>query len=324
MDRWNRRAQGDLYTAEQIKRVLTGAGIEVESDLDLNYIIFCPFHNNSRTPAGEVHKENGLFFCFSCQKTAPLIEVVMHSSGRSYFEAARFIKSKEGETNLEAEVQKQLYAKPEFLPFDEVVLKRLYNGLLISDRAKNYFKYRKINTESWSKFSLGYSIKQDMVTVPVHSPDGMPVGLVGRSIEGKRFKNSTNLPRSKTMFNLNRAKREGGIIIVVESSFDVIKLFEAGFPNAVATLGGHLSNENLDNLNRYSSKIIIATDADEAGRKLGETIATKLKNKEVLWASYEYGMIYPHGAKDIGDMTNDEAKQCILNAVPHFEYMTWK
>ena len=142
MDRWNRRAQGDLYTAEQIKRVLTGAGIEVESDLDLNYIIFCPFHNNSRTPAGEVHKENGLFFCFSCQKTAPLIEVVMHSSGRSYFEAARFIKSKEGETNLEAEVQKQLYAKPEFLPFDEVVLKRLYNGLLVSDRAKNYFKYR--------------------------------------------------------------------------------------------------------------------------------------------------------------------------------------
>ena len=52
-------------------------------------------------------------------------------------------------------------------------------------------------------------------------------------------------------------------------------------------------------------------------------IANKLKSKEVLWASYEYGMIYPHEAKDIGDMTNEEVNQCILNAVPHFEYMTW-
>ena len=49
--------------------------------------------------------------------------------------------------------------------------------------------YRKIEQTSWSKFSLGYSEKQDMVTVPVHSPDGMPVGFVGRSIEGKEFKN---------------------------------------------------------------------------------------------------------------------------------------
>ena len=296
MDRWNRRAQGDLYTAEQIKRVLTGAGIEVESDLDLNYIIFCPFHNNSRTPAGEVHKENGLFFCFSCQKTAPLIEVVMHSSGRSYFEAARFIKSKEGETNLEAEVQKQLYAKPEFLPFDEVVLKRLYNGLLISDRAKNYFKYRKINTESWAKFSLGYSIKQDMVTVPVHSPDGMPIGFVGRSVEGKEFKNTPGLPKAKTLFNLHRVKTSDNVYIV-ESSFDAIRLDQVGIPS-VATLGANVSKAQVELLQKYFNNIVVVADNDEAGGNMKDRIIEKLGSRvSVIKLDKQY--------KDIGDMDDD-------------------
>lgn len=296
MDRWNRRAQGDLYTAEQIKRVLTGAGIEVESDLDLNYIIFCPFHNNSRTPAGEVHKENGLFFCFSCQKTAPLIEVVMHSSGRSYFEAARFIKSKEGETNLEAEVQKQLYAKPEFVPFDEVVLKRLYNGLLVSDRAKNYFKYRKINTESWSKFSLGYSIKQDMVTVPVHSPDGMPIGFVGRSVEGKEFKNTPGLPKAKTLFNLHRVKTSDNVYIV-ESSFDAIRLDQVGIPS-VATLGANVSKAQVELLQKYFNNIVVVADNDEAGGNMKDRIIEKLGSRvSVIKLDKQY--------KDIGDMDDD-------------------
>lgn len=296
MDRWNRRAQGDLYTAEQIKRVLTGAGIEVESNLDLNYIIFCPFHNNSRTPAGEVHKENGLFFCFSCQKTAPLIEVVMHSSGRSYFEAARFIKSKEGETNLEAEVQKQLYAKPEFIPFDEVVLKRLYNGLLVSDRAKNYFKYRKINTDSWSKFSLGYSIKQDMVTVPVHSPEGIPIGFVGRSVEGKEFKNTPGLPKAKTLFNLHRVKTSDNVYIV-ESSFDAIRLDQVGIPS-VATLGANVSKAQVELLQKYFNNIIVVADNDEAGGNMKDRIIEKLGSRvSVIKLDKQY--------KDIGDMDDD-------------------
>jgi hypothetical protein len=34
-------------------------------------------------------------------------------------------------------------------------------------------------------------------------------------------------------------------------------------------------------------------------------------------------MIYPHDAKDVGDMSDEEIKQCIKNAVPHFEYANW-
>jgi DNA primase len=122
------------------------------------------------------------------------------------------------------------------------------------------------------------------------------------------------------MFNLHRAKREGGTIIVVESSFDVIRLWQAGFPNAVATLGGSISDININHLNKYASTIIIMTDNDAAGKALGNTIAGKLRNKNVLWARYDSLVTYPHDAKDVGDLTDTEIKQCIKNAIPHFEY----
>jgi len=42
-----------------------------------------------------------------------------------------------------------------------------------------------------------------------------------------------------------------------------------------------------------------------------------------LWSSYEYGKIYPHNAKDAGDMTDEEIKSCIKNSVSDIEYRTW-
>jgi DNA primase len=220
--------------------------------------------------------------------------------------------------NFEEELSELLAEKKNFDEFPQQKLDELYAGL--DERSIKYFQSRGINKETVDYFKLGYSKNQDMVIVPVHSPDGIPVGLVGRSVEGKSFKNSTNLPRQRTMFNIHRARKMGGTIIIVESSFDAIRLHQVGYPNAVATLGGSLSNENIDNLNKYSNKIIIATDTDEAGRKLGNQLASRLSRKEIYWASYDSDNIYPHGAKDIGDMTEEEIKQCIKNAVPHYEY----
>jgi 5S rRNA maturation endonuclease (ribonuclease M5) len=65
------------------------------------------------------------------------------------------------------------------------------------------------------------------------------------------------------------------------------------------------------------------TDADHAGRELANSIVSRLNNKDLLWASYEYGKIYPHDAKDAGDMTEEEIKACIKNAVSNIEYQSW-
>ena len=237
----------------------------------------------------------------------------------------RYVYSKEAESleNFDSLLNDMLEDKPEFVEFPQEILNNLYNCLVASQEAQGYFKSRGIDANSITHFYLGYSPKQNMVTVPVHSPDGMPVGIVGRSISEKKFKNSNNLPRSKTMFNIHRAKKIGDNVIIVESSFDAIRLHQAGFPNVIATLGGHISTENISLINRYFNKVTLMTDADHAGRELANSIASRLKNKDLLWASYEYGKIYPHDAKDAGDMTEEEIKACIKNAVSNIEYQSW-
>jgi hypothetical protein len=42
-----------------------------------------------------------------------------------------------------------------------------------------------------------------------------------------------------------------------------------------------------------------------------------------LWASHTYGKIYTTGAKDAGDMSDEDIKACIDNAVSDFEYRSW-
>ena len=300
----NRRNNGNIYTTEQIKRVIAGSGVSVESEVDSDYIIFCPFHNNSRSPAGEVDKFNGTFFCFSCQHVANLVELVMHTSGRTYFEAVRFIKSKETESDLTQEINKQLYVKPDFTQYDQVLIKRLNQQALESPRAMRYYSGRLITEDSVKKFALGFSEKQDMVTIPVHSPDGMEIGFVGRSIEGKEFKNTPGLPKSKTLFNLNRVKTADRVY-VVESSFDAIRLDQCGFP-AVATLGANVSNIQTDLLQKYFNNVIVIADNDEAGGNMKDKIVERLGSRvSVIKLDKQY--------KDIGDMPDEAIKNLDLS-----------
>ena len=299
MDIRSRRNKTNLYTAEQIRRVLEGAGLSIESEVDSDYILFCPFHGNHRTPAGEVDKSTGLFFCFSCHHVCDLIELMMHTTGRTYFESARYIKSKEQESSLIDSVSKQLVVKPDYTQYDKAMIDRLNTQALDSSRAMSYYSKRQITPESVQKFKLGYSEKQDMVTIPVHSPDGIEVGFVGRSVEGKDFKNTPGLPKSKVLFNLHRVKSSNSIYIV-ESSFDAIRLDQCGFP-AVATLGANVSSYQTDLLKKYFNNIIVIADNDEAGGNMKDKIIERLGSRvTVIKLDKQY--------KDIGDMDDTAIK----------------
>jgi DNA primase len=287
----------NLYSEEQIRRVINGAGIDIEAEFGNDFIIYCPYHNNSRTPAGEVAKDSGLFFCFGCQTTKNLEEFVMFITGRSYFETARYIKSKETETNIENVVNKAMYAPPDFVQYDELLIKRLSKQALESPRAVRYFEGRKITKDSMQRFDLGYSEKQDSVTVPMHSPEGLCIGFVARTVEGKEFKNTPGLPKSKILFNLHRVKTSK-IVYVVESSFDAIRLEQVGFP-AVATLGANVSASQTKLLEKYFNNVVLVADNDEAGAIMRDKLIEKLGSLiTVITIDKKY--------KDIGDM-DDEA-----------------
>lgn len=223
----------------------------------------------------------------------------MHTTNRSYFESIRFIKSKEVATDLVQDISKKLVVKEEFVKFDDQLIEKLNTQALESLRAMSYFAGRKITPDSVKKFKLGYSEKQDMVTVPVHTPTGISVGFVGRSVEGKEFKNTPGLPKGKTLFNIHRVKMSDSVY-VVESSFDAIRLDQCGLP-AVATLGANVSNLQIELLNKYFNEIYVIADNDEAGYNMLNRVRDKSSSRVTqIKLNSEY--------KDIGDMPDNEIK----------------
>ena len=300
MHRGNRQEQANIYTAEQIRRVISNSGINIASEVDSDYLIFCPYHNNYRTPAAEISKNHGTFFCFACHESRSLTEFVMHVTNKTYFEAVRFIESFKDGDNIVDIVDKILDQEPEFKPFDELMIKRLHQAVS-NPRPTWYFESRRINTSSMTKFYLGYSEKQDMVTVPMQTPDGsMFVGFVARSIEGKDFKNTPGLPKSKILFNLHRAKKFD-TVYVVESTFDAIRLDQNGIP-AVATLGSNVSRSQIDMLKKYFNNIVVIGDNDDAGKSMQNNILDKVGKRATL-------ISIPKRFKDVGDMTDADIQE---------------
>ena len=74
--------------------------------------------------------------------------------------------------------------------------------------------------------------------------------------------------KSVNLFSLNNAKNsKSRAFILCEGYMDVISLNQAGFTQAIATLGTALTMDQATLLKRYCDEVIICYDADEAGQK---------------------------------------------------------
>ena len=74
--------------------------------------------------------------------------------------------------------------------------------------------------------------------------------------------------KSRTLYGLNIAKRsKKDYFILCEGYMDVIALHQAGFDNAVASLGTAFTEGHAAVVKRYVSKVYLSYDSDGAGRK---------------------------------------------------------
>lgn len=111
------------------------------------------------------------------------------------------------------------------------------------------------------------------VMFPIFDVRGDAVGFGARLLEGEgpKYLNSPETPvyrKSQLLYGLNWAKSDmvrRGVAVVVEGYTDVIAVHRAGFPVAVATCGTALGESHLDLLRRFTGRVILAFDADEAG-----------------------------------------------------------
>ena len=144
-----------------------------------------------------------------------------------------------------------------------------------------------------------YDAFRGRVMFPIIDVSGNIVAFGGRVLDDSKPKylNSSDTPafkKSKNLFALNYARNSGeDFFIICEGYMDVIALHAAGFTNAVATLGTAITAEHARIIKRYVSKVVLAYDSDEAGRKASDRAVSLLTE-----AGVDSKILVMDGAKD--------------------------
>ena len=111
------------------------------------------------------------------------------------------------------------------------------------------------------------------VIYPIMDVNNRVIGFGGR-VMGDAKPKYLNSPetkifdKSRNLYGLNmaRSSRKKNLIIC-EGYMDVISMHQAGFNNAVASLGTALTSQQASLLKRYTDEVLIIYDSDEAGVK---------------------------------------------------------
>ena len=175
-----------------------------------------------------------------------------------------------------------------------------------------------------------YDRLRDRVVFPIRDPMGRVVAFTGRAISAGDTPKYLNTPESDVFKKTDllygypearKAIRENKRAIVVEGLFDVLALAQMGWRETVAVLGSSLSQSQARLLERAeASRLYLAFDADEAGRKA--TLAGL--DVGVARRFLTYAVLLPEG-RDPGDLLTDpEGKKAFAaaleEALPEVEY----
>lgn len=156
-------------------------------------------------------------------------------------------------------------------------------------RDKGFTDYEMIQANVAIKSKNGYTVSRfyDRVIYPIIDIRGNVIAFGGRIMTDQKPKylNTSDTPvfsKSTQLFALNMAKNiNTRQLILAEGYMDVIALHQAGFQNAVATLGTALTPQQADLIRRYADEVVICYDSDEAGRKASDRAIVLLRNAGV-------------------------------------------
>jgi len=165
------------------------------------------------------------------------------------------------------------------------------------------------------------------VLFPIFNANGDPVAFGGRVLpgaDGPKYKNSTGSPiydKSNVLYGLNWAK--GAIVaadlaIVCEGYTDVIGFAAVGLTQAVATCGTALTEAHVKRLRSYTSRVLLAFDADTAGQHAAERFH-EWEQRHGL----DVGVVPLPPGTDPGDLARsdpDRLREVVAAAVPFMRF----
>lgn len=278
-----------------------------------NIMISCPSHKDGQerkpscgvslidtytggkiTPAGTVH-------CFTCGYTADLTSFISfcfgYKDGGLY--GNNWLKSKYRTTLLESKRDLSLSISRE---------KPKEKYLTIPDTILNQYEYyckyladRGISKEICSKFSIGCSPKEMLITLPVKDLEGNVKFIQTRNINSKFYFIPAGIKKTDFLFGgfeciIGQYKS----VWIVESIFNALTLWQLGIP-AVALLGTGGGNQYNLLKGLPAREYIIALDNDEAGKEGTQKIIRRLSSTKMLKTlQYNY-----NDTRDINDLKEE-------------------
>jgi len=131
-----------------------------------------------------------------------------------------------------------------------------------------------------------YDKFRNRLMFPVIDVRGDVVAFGGRVLDHAepKYMNSSETPvysKRRELYALNLAKKsKRPNIILCEGNIDVVTLHQAGFDNAVASMGTALTQEQTRLLSRYTKELVLCYDNDNAGKIATERALQILNNSE--------------------------------------------
>ena len=267
----------------------------------------CPIHGGSNPTQFRVSVSKNIWNCFSeCKHGGNVLDFIARMEDVSIHAAA--LKAIEwfkldpqemsADTNQEAE-EKGETPKTEAAPRPRSASKPapvtenaapnppLKFRLDKLEREHPYLAERGLSLETVIDFGAGFCFKgmmADRIAIPIHNPKGEVVAYAGRfpgePPEGTpKYKLPQGFRKSLELFNIDRAGKEAGPLVIVEGFFGCMKLHQFGCRRVIALMGSTMSSAQEELIKQHTdrhSQVIVMLDEDEAGRAGREDIAVRL------------------------------------------------
>lgn len=149
-----------------------------------------------------------------------------------------------------------------------------WDGLANAMRQQGYTKEELLAAHLVNEGARGgiYDTFRNRAIFPIIDLRGNVIAFGGRNLgeKGPKYLNSSDTPvfkKSRNLFALNFAKGSPRKeLILCEGYMDVVSLHQAGFTNAVATLGTALTEEQCRLIAQYTGEVLLSYDSDGPGQ----------------------------------------------------------
>lgn len=179
-----------------------------------------------------------------------------------------------------------------------------------------------------------YARFRKRITFPIANEQGKPIAFTARALDGAdvdakagpKYMNSPETAlytKGQVLFNLDKAKgsmRELDIALLVEGQMDCISVFMGGIANVIATSGTAFTEHQVRLLSRFTKRVVLNFDPDQAGANAAEKTVALLVEEgfEVRVVTLEGGLDPDRFIKERGIAAYSEA---VRGAARYADYL---